>query len=80
VLSDPDPARHVEEVCRSTAENLSSMLQDVMNRRRTEIDAINGAVVAEAEKLGVPAPINRVLSALIKVRQLTYEETENQGG
>jgi 2-dehydropantoate 2-reductase len=69
VLSDPDPARHVEEVCRSTAENRSSMLQDVMNRRRTEIDAINGAVVAEAEKLGVPAPINLVLFNLVKTLQ-----------
>lgn len=69
VLNDPDPARHVEEVCRSTAENRSSMLQDVMNRRRTEIDAINGAVVAEAEKLGLSAPVNLVLFNLVKTLQ-----------
>ena len=35
-----------------------SLLQDVLKGRRTEIDDLNGAVVAEGQRLGVPTPIN----------------------
>jgi len=51
----------VENVCRMTAQNISSMLQDVRRRRRTEIEAINGAVVAHGRRLGVPVPVNEDL-------------------
>ena len=64
-----DAAAEVRGVCRDTAENLSSMLQDVRRGRRTEIDAINGAVVREARTLGVPAPVNEML-----VRRVTSSE------
>ncbi len=63
-----DPLLAAKEVCRATAGNLSSMLQDVRAGRRTEIEAINGAVVRMAEDLGVPVPINQEL--LGKVRGL----------
>jgi 2-dehydropantoate 2-reductase len=43
----------------------ASMLQDVEAQRKTEIDAVNGAVAREAERLGVPAPMNRALVALV---------------
>jgi 2-dehydropantoate 2-reductase len=42
------------------------MLQDVLSGRPTEIDAINGAIVREAEKVGIPTPVNRVLWHLVK--------------
>jgi 2-dehydropantoate 2-reductase len=38
-----------------------SMLQHVKAGRRTEIDALNGALVREAEALGVPVPFNEAL-------------------
>lgn len=38
-----------------------SMLQDVMRGRRTEIDAINGYVVEEGRRLGVPTPLNEAV-------------------
>jgi 2-dehydropantoate 2-reductase len=44
----------------------ASMLQDVENDRRTEIDVINGAVVRAAERAGVDVPLNRAMVALIK--------------
>jgi 2-dehydropantoate 2-reductase len=43
-----------------------SMRQDVEAGRRTEIDAINGAVVREADAHGVDAPLNRTMVALVK--------------
>jgi 2-dehydropantoate 2-reductase len=48
-------------VARATAGNLSSMLQDVRRGAPTEVDAINGAVVAAARRLGVPARVNETL-------------------
>ena len=44
----------------------ASMLQDVMARRPTEIDVINGAIVAEGERLGIATPHNETLVQLIK--------------
>jgi len=58
--------RRTEEVCHKTAENLSSMLQDVRRGKQTEIDYINGAIVKEAERLGIPTPLNRLLTLLVK--------------
>lgn len=42
------------------------MLQDIEKRRKTEIDFINGALVKYGENIGVPCPINAVLTALVK--------------
>lgn len=61
-----DTIKRTEDVCRRTAENLSSMLQDVQRGKQTEIDYINGAIVKEAERLGIPTPLNRLLTLLIK--------------
>lgn len=64
-LAGPDMGEQVREVCRATAGNRSSMLQDVEHGRRTEIDAINGALVALAASLGTEAPINELLTNLV---------------
>jgi 2-dehydropantoate 2-reductase len=44
----------------------ASMLQDIENGRRTEIDVINAAVVRAAEGAGVDVPLNRVMLAMVK--------------
>ncbi len=67
-----DPLSRVLEVCSATSDNVSSMLQDILNKRPTEIDAINGAVVREGQALGIPTPINRTLTSLVRVIQQTY--------
>jgi 2-dehydropantoate 2-reductase len=46
-----------------------SMLNDLQNGDPTEIDHINGRIVDYAKKLGVPAPLNAALTALIKARE-----------
>lgn len=56
-----DPAALVFEVARRTGANRSSMLQDVERGAPTEIEALNGALVREARRLGIPAPVNEWL-------------------
>lgn len=50
----------------STAGHRASMLQDIEHGKRTEIDALNGAVVRYGEELGIPVDTNRTLVRLIK--------------
>jgi 2-dehydropantoate 2-reductase len=46
------------------------MLQHVEAGRRTEIDALNGALLREARTLGIETPYNEALVALLKGREL----------
>ncbi len=73
-LPYPDPLKRVMEVCRDTSGNIASMLQDVLNKKVTEVDFINGAIVREGERLGIPTPVNRVLASLVRTIQETYHE------
>lgn len=50
------------------------MLQDVLNKRETEIDFINGAIVREGTALGVPTPANRIVTSLVKAIQESYND------
>ncbi|WP_049901584.1 ketopantoate reductase family protein [Halococcus agarilyticus] len=61
-LGDDEAVAALEAVVETTAENTSSMLQDVRAGRRTEIDAISGAVVDRASG---PVPVNRTLAGLV---------------
>jgi len=56
----------VRSVASTTAANTSSMLQDVLRGRRTEIDAINGYVLDCAKKHNLVAPANETLYKLVK--------------
>jgi 2-dehydropantoate 2-reductase len=49
-----------------------SMLEDVEARRPTEVDLITGALVREAERAGVDAPLHRALYRLVKAREASY--------
>jgi len=73
-LPFPDPLTRVIEVCEATSENRASMLQDVINKKTTEIDFINGIIVREARRLSIPAPVNQTLTSLIQTIQSTYHE------
>ena len=50
----------------------ASMLQDVENRRRTEIDVINGAIVEAGRRLNIPTPYNETLVWLVKALEETF--------
>lgn len=76
-LSESDPRRKIKEHCR-VRYNKPSMMQHVEQGRRTEIDALNGALVREANALGIPVPYNEAIVAIVKGleksrRQLLHE-------
>jgi 2-dehydropantoate 2-reductase len=68
-----DAVDHVYAVAQATAANRSSMGQDVDNQRQTEIGTINGFIVREARRLGIPAPVNETLTALIQTLEYHYK-------
>ena len=49
-----------------TGQSKSSACTDILNRRRTEVDWINGAIVGLGEKHGIATPINRTLVGAVK--------------
>ncbi|MDP3695874.1 MAG: 2-dehydropantoate 2-reductase, partial [Desulfocapsaceae bacterium] len=69
-----DPLKATLAVCKSTARNISSMLQDRRHQRPTEIDAINGAVIREGKRLGIPTPFNEEVVLLIKKMEEKYDQ------
>jgi len=68
----PDPLERVREVARVTSGNISSMLQDVLAKRRTEIDYINGAIVKEGAKVGLATPVNESMAGLVRTIEASY--------
>ncbi|AGN01607.1 2-dehydropantoate 2-reductase [Salinarchaeum sp. Harcht-Bsk1] len=65
-LDEADAAAELDAVVEATADNRSSMLQDVERGRRTEIDQLAGAVVDRAEEHEVSVPVARTLTALVR--------------
>jgi 2-dehydropantoate 2-reductase len=65
-LPFPDPITAAEEVARRTAANHSSMLQDVLRKAPTEIDAICGAVVKMGQQHNLNTPANWACWNLVK--------------
>jgi 2-dehydropantoate 2-reductase len=53
-----------------------SMLEDVAARRPTEIDQISGALVREAQRLGVPTPLHTALYRLVKAREASWSTVD----
>lgn len=72
-LAYENPLARVEEVCKLTAGNVSSMLQDVLAKRRTEIGTINGAVAWLGGGVGVPTPTNELLTLLVQTIEQSYD-------
>lgn len=56
-----------ENVCRESANNLSSMLQDIINQRPTEVGAQSGAICEYAEKYGIEAPRHSTMVRLVNL-------------
>lgn len=64
-LAEADPRKKIKDHCR-VRYNRPSMMQHIEQGRRTEIDAINGALVREAQALGLAVPYNEAIVAIVK--------------
>ncbi|MFD2371052.1 ketopantoate reductase family protein [Brevibacillus sp. GCM10020057] len=73
-----DDWQEIVAICRNTSQNLSSMLQDVMRKKRTEVEAINGYLVAKGKEAKIPTPLHEVLLRLILLK--TDMGTGKEGG
>ncbi len=77
-----NPVEKVLDVCRATADNRSSMLQDIEAGRKTEIEYMNGAIVRLGEQQGISVPVNRFLTEMVRalesVHRAEIPETEGQ--
>jgi 2-dehydropantoate 2-reductase len=56
-----------------------SMLEDVEAHRPTEIETITGALVREAERLGVPVPLHKALWRLVKAKEESWLTEDSAG-
>jgi 2-dehydropantoate 2-reductase len=48
------------------------MLEDVRAQRPTEVELINGSLVREAERRGVPVPLQKTVYALVRGKESSY--------
>ncbi|OQY45355.1 MAG: hypothetical protein B6242_10650 [Anaerolineaceae bacterium 4572_78] len=64
-----DAVQRTLEVCRHTATNRSSMLQDLSRHAPTEIEVISGVIISLGRQFGIHTPVNAMLYDLIRAAQ-----------
>ncbi|KAK4040611.1 ketopantoate reductase PanE/ApbA C terminal-domain-containing protein [Parachaetomium inaequale] len=77
-FSDEFLGKLVKSVVTATANNTSSMLQDIQAGRRTEIDYINGYLVSQGERLGLPTTHHAAVYGRIKKLEAGHREQHVQ--
>lgn len=68
-----DPWEMNVHATRRGSRHYPSMLEDVEARRPTEIEHITGALVREADRLGVPVPLHLALYRLVRAREASWQ-------
>ncbi|MGA7382866.1 MAG: ketopantoate reductase family protein [Terriglobales bacterium] len=71
-----DPRALVQKGANAPGKHRASMLQDILAKRQTEVDFMNGAIVQWGEKIGVPTPLNRTMWALIKGLEQSWKDPD----
>ena len=68
IALDADPEQLIDHAAKPEVayDHKASTLQDVLARRRTEVDWLNGGIVRFGEQHGVETPMNRAIWALVK--------------
>jgi 2-dehydropantoate 2-reductase len=69
-----DARELVQKGANAPGKHRASMLQDVLLKRPTEVDFMNGAIVQWGERIGVPTPLNRALWQLIKGLEHSWQD------
>ena len=67
-----DPRERFELVTEATADMRSGTLLDAMRGRRTEVDALSGAIAEAGRTAGVPTPVNEALWLMVKAIEATH--------
>lgn len=71
-----DPRDLVRKGANAAGKHKASMFQDVLAKRQTEVDFMNGAIVQWGEKVGVETPLNKALWELIKGLEHSWTDPE----
>jgi 2-dehydropantoate 2-reductase len=71
-LSADETLLRVRQVMQATANNFSSMQQDICHQRRTEINAISGFIVSQGQLYAIPTPRNLQLQHQVLQLQQAY--------
>ncbi len=71
-----DPRTLVQKGANAPGQHRASMLQDVLAKRPTEVDFMNGAIVKWGENTGVPTPLNKAVWELVKGLEHAWTEPE----
>jgi len=71
-----DPRQLVQKGASAAGQHRASMLQDVLAKRQTEVDFMNGAIVKWGEKFGVPTPLNKAMWELIKGLEHSWKDPD----
>lgn len=61
-----DPIDKFDTLYEEGTDHVPSTLTEILNGQRTEIDALNAALVARAESIGVECPLNKAVTLLIR--------------
>lgn len=72
-LARAEAEAHFQQVVEAARRHQPSMLLDVLHGRKTEIECLNGAVVREGQRSGIPTPVNDLLVRLIRTIEATYD-------
>jgi len=71
-----DPRQLVQKGANAPGKHRASMLQDVLAKRPTEVDFMNGSIVQWGEKSGVPTPLNKAVWELIKGLEHSWKDPD----
>jgi 2-dehydropantoate 2-reductase len=71
-----DPRELVHKGANAPGKHRASMFQDVLAKRQTEVDFMNGAIVQYGEKVSVDTPLNKTLWELIKGLEHSWSDPE----
>jgi 2-dehydropantoate 2-reductase len=71
-----DPRQLVQKGATAPGKHRASMLQDVLAKRPTEVDFMNGAIAQWGEKVGVSTPLNRALWQLMKGLEHSWQDPD----
>ena len=71
-----DPRALAQKGASAPGKHRASMLQDVLAKRQTEVDFMNGAIVKWGEETGIPTPLNQAVWDLIKGLEHSWSDPD----